>query len=224
MRGGPSPRVWGERTLRAVARLGRRTIPTRVGRTSRPCSGRMRCPDHPHACGENEGYLCEDNSTVGPSPRVWGEHQAEDCDVGRGRTSPTRVGRNSPRRARCGASPDHPHACGENAQCLLERCQYVGPSPRVWGELRCSRPAPFRCRTIPTRVGRTHGCNVRIWAEPDHPHACGENYCRVFPRVFGHGPSPRVWGELPERLSDALANRTIPTRVGRTPAGRRRLW
>ena len=52
---GPSPRVWGEQRRDCSTTKIRRTIPTRVGRTSlvRNCQGWL--TDHPHACGENSG-------------------------------------------------------------------------------------------------------------------------------------------------------------------------
>src|SRR5664280_628370 len=51
LKDGPSPRVWGELKAWALARGARRTIPTRVGRTSHPTCTRMVTTDHPHACG-----------------------------------------------------------------------------------------------------------------------------------------------------------------------------
>ncbi len=90
---GPSPRGWGELTFESIPAGDRRTIPTRVGRTSR--TGRSSSPttDHPHAGGENaikEGW---DYNIVGPSPRGWGElhHLTETSPDSR--TIPTRVGR-----------------------------------------------------------------------------------------------------------------------------------
>ena len=53
--GGPSPRGWGERLgSRQIATFAR-TIPTRVGRTTKRILERLGKADHPHAGGENCG-------------------------------------------------------------------------------------------------------------------------------------------------------------------------
>ncbi len=70
---GPSPRVWGEHGDPDLNSRCLRTIPTRVGRTTR-CTGIAAVKaDHPHACGENWVGDSEGSRTNGPSPRVWGE-------------------------------------------------------------------------------------------------------------------------------------------------------
>src|SRR5271165_1619950 len=91
------------------------------------------------------------------------------------RTIPTRVGRTSLKCSRFRLQADHPHACGENVAVVMMEGMLIGPSPRVWGEhLTCLIP-PWRCRTIPTRVGRTPAKSQRRNEKTDHPHACGEN-------------------------------------------------
>ncbi len=52
---GPSPRGWGELHLQNAVIPDARTIPTRVGRTTRTWLARGCTPDHPHAGGENKG-------------------------------------------------------------------------------------------------------------------------------------------------------------------------
>ena len=76
-------------------------------------------------------------------------------------------------------------------------------------------------QSIPTRVGRTRTSQTPDDSLADHPHARGENVC-----IHGHspgrnGPSPRAWGEPTESASMLAAQRTIPTRVGRTDAASR---
>src|SRR5438045_3404302 len=90
---GPSPRVWGEHPDGRIVRLARRTIPTRVGRTTRARPDAPLSPDHPHECGENGAANTGGCGKDGPSPRVWGEliwpALANSCNW----TIPTRVGR-----------------------------------------------------------------------------------------------------------------------------------
>ena len=152
----------------------------------------------------------------GPSPRVWGELLEELEGIRAERTIPTRVGRTDPKAIDHHGMADHPHACGENNEPRATSEMADGPSPRVWGEpcalVRRGKPL----RTIPTRVGRTTLCHPTRSAEPDHPHACGENDLSITKKALSFGPSPRVWGELQSSRAEVGNGRTIPTRVGRT--------
>ena len=126
------------------------------------------------------------------------------------------MGKTSGLRPRLVRRADHPHACGENTHILVFSSRIVGPSPRVWGKLYCPRKPLLRQRTIPTRVGKTFMTLRAGKRTTDHPHACGENPSFPFSRAAFDGPSPRVWGKhgvFPEGQS---AQRTIPTRVGKT--------
>ena len=51
---GPSPRGWGKLRARPFPHPRRRTIPTRVGKTSSFHRSHSHPPDHPHAGGENQ--------------------------------------------------------------------------------------------------------------------------------------------------------------------------
>ena len=113
-RNGPSPRGWGEQFPDVNLHIGDRTIPTRVGRTSRMTGARAVIPDHPHAGGENSKCCSRWVSLSGPSPRGWGELLRGQVDGQLARTIPTRVGRTLAFELIFGTLADHPHAGGEN--------------------------------------------------------------------------------------------------------------
>ncbi len=215
---GPSPRVWGEHDgyLPLVDSL--RTIPTRVGRTCGIRFWLAFTSDHPHACGENANRNVNRLCYCGPSPRVWGEPRLHLLKFYFRRTIPTRVGRTCATHAPHLPASDHPHACGENHRLVAEEILRYGPSPRVWGERKAFLYYWFLPRTIPTRVGRTSPSLPILSKSSDHPHACGENSFAKTQRASATGPSPRVWGERNSRRHGLGQHRTIPTRVGRTPA------
>src|SRR5947209_13761887 len=98
------------------------------------------------------------------------------------------------------------------------RVSDYGPSPRVWGKRERKRMDFLLKRTIPTRVGKTTNSGKRSRNAADHPHACGENVGGAACQLALAGPSPRVWGRLNEAVGVDLVQRTIPTRVGKTPA------
>ncbi len=170
---GPSPRGWGEPPPNSQRSRPTRTIPTRVGRTTRCQSRRMPPPDHPHAGGENAKRQPVGRSVGGPSPRGWGELGHESCVNDVLRTIPTRVGRTDDYLVVAHFVPDHPHAGGENDWFIPIRVKAHGPSPRGWGEPKRVRLAVAGCRTIPTRVGRTSGLFWRPCTPPDHPPRVG---------------------------------------------------
>ena len=189
--------MWGKLAILGDVRAGRRTIPTRVGRTNHEKYDDSCFSDHPHACGENAPgeYIAAD--LHGPSPRVWGKL---DCGFGLG---------------------DHirtiPHACGENRGLRSELGACFGPSPRAWGKrARRQSWSVSTGRTIPTRVGKTRTTSRNPRTGPDHPHARGENLRRAAPPPSGVGPSPRAWGKRRLYRAASAALRTIPTRVGKT--------
>ena len=70
---GSSPRVWGQATRFAVCAIAFGIIPTRVGTRVyfKGCFNEQR--DHPHACGDKKVRDTLFNSSLGSSPRVWGQ-------------------------------------------------------------------------------------------------------------------------------------------------------
>ncbi len=213
---GPSPREWGEPAAAGRDGAGRRTIPTRVGRTGRAGAINVVPADHPHASGENPYDDVTDGSVFGPSPREWGEQAQRARRQKDERTIPTRVGRTgtpSPNRLEVA---DHPHASGENDSHTDNRLRDVGPSPREWGEHHGPCMGRQSDRTIPTRVGRTLSGSRPAEMGADHPHASGENKEFSARQCPIGGPSPREWGELGSKRAAGRLLRTIPTRVGRT--------
>ena len=213
---GPSPRVWGKPRHLIQWCFPLRTIPTRVGKTPRPTPIRLRQPDHPHACGENKHRIHVGDCFDGPSPRVWGKLNADGYGYAVKRTIPTRVGKTRVCCSRKTATPDHPHACGENKVVKVNSGATGGPSPRVWGKLKRHIIFRYLHRTIPTRVGKTATRAHALAAIADHPHACGENATAKTPTHTHGGPSPRVWGKLFHEFGKLGGVRTIPTRVGKT--------
>ena len=95
-----------------------------------------------------------------------------------------------------------------------------GPSPRGWGEHVDADHGMGCARTIPTRVGRTRWTCTAKSPAADHPHAGGENSSTARLAMSRSGPSPRGWGEHDALALGRGANRTIPTRVGRTCVAR----
>ena len=170
---GPSPRAWGF-PHHLPEDAGRdRSIPTRVGISSRADSRCIPFPVHPHARGDFGGTSGTSSADHGPSPRAWGFHGL--------------VGRSHYRLA------VHPHARGDFESDGRPDASNGGPSPRAWGFLEISTQVRRRHRSIPTRVGISHP--ETGWPRPwrSIPTRVGISRCRSWPAPWA-GPSPRAWG------------------------------
>ncbi len=70
---GSSPRVWGQVFDIFSAAIATGIIPTRVGTSKRYISEKLLFGDHPHACGDKSSITALVASSMGSSPRVWGQ-------------------------------------------------------------------------------------------------------------------------------------------------------
>ena len=92
IKGGSSPRVWGQVGSRYFQQVILRIIPTRVGTSSMISKSVPASEDHPHACGDKCQGVPLSPMFLGSSPRVWGQ------------------GPSATAKYQC---QDHPHACGD---------------------------------------------------------------------------------------------------------------
>ena len=135
---------------------------------------------------------------------------------------PTHVGNTPPGLGRRGASPVHPHACGEHLRRHALKRFDLGSSPRMWGTRKLPSLLLPRTRFIPTHVGNT--CFPILGGShlPVHPHACGEHGGDGGDRRAGLGSSPRMWGTRELDEWNLPPPRFIPTHVGNTETHLRR--
>ena len=109
---------------------------------------------------------------------------------------------------------DHPHAYGDKLSGAFFQANFLGSSPRVWGQVLSSLRDFLPYRIIPMRMGtRTLYLSADVVIK-DHPHAYGDKYNVGGTTPSKKGSSPRVWGQVLKKYSDAIINRIIPTRMG----------
>ena len=134
-------------------------------------------------------------------------------------------------------APDHPRACGANADDLAVGLRVGGSSPRVRGQRRDGERYSRSCRIssprvrgqrlearaggrllriIPARAGPTVCPSRRARWPPDHPRACGANAVDVSFDLGEVGSSPRVRGQRVSAVGDRAGPRIIPARAGPT--------
>ena len=149
------PHACGDKSLSLfnIARVSG-IIPTRVGTREKGKSYETVFKDHPHACGDKGTIYYLPDSSVGSSPRVWGQDLYSIVTLYLLRIIPTRVGTRLRDDAMQQLAEDHPHACGDKYVSPCSSIHSPGSSPRVWGQ-----------------------DNLQIISKAkrgDHPHACGD--------------------------------------------------
>ena len=113
-----------------------------------------------------------------------------------------------------GSLEDHPHAYGDKNQVQRNGLQYIGSSPRVWGQVFKTISKRSNSRIIPTRMGTSKNRSNENSQRQDHPHAYGDKCLRLSVNARTAGSSPRVWGQVLLVLFCFVSLRIIPTRMG----------
>ena len=153
---------------------------------------------------------------VGSSPRAWGTRLAGLRLNQRRRFIPTGVGNTAAVRPPAHHRAVHPHGRGEHVQDPGKQTLLHGSSPRAWGTLTDPFAHARQLRFIPTGVGNTAPLFSSPSVIPVHPHGRGEHIWHRHPSRSNTGSSPRAWGTLAIRYSNAVYGRFIPTGVGNT--------
>ena len=172
-----------------------RIIPTRVGTRIILISLLVTTKDHPHACGDKQGYTAKPITAEGSSPRVWGQAVPKILEKLPERIIPTRVGTSILKLRLLDGLTDHPHACGDKLSSQHLVFYHAGSSPRVWGQDFATAEQNLQHRIIPTRVGTSDKNISENNVSWDHPHACGDKERLGGYAVGKSGSSPRVWGQ-----------------------------
>ena len=128
-------------------------IPMRVGTRNQFLNIFRYFQDHPHACGDKCSLPLNNRLCSGSSPCVWGQVLSLPLCNGQGRIIPMRVGTSSVNRLNRRLSKDHPHACGDKFQNVLQALRLLGSSPCVWGQVKNNLAISPLSRIIPMRVG-----------------------------------------------------------------------
>ena len=216
---GSSPRVWGQALVKPLCCAGKRIIPTRMGTRDTHDGVCFPDRDHPHAYGDKNIALKECSNEWGSSPRVWGQDDVIDRNKNPVRIIPTRMGTSRKYAKNHKQQKDHPHAYGDKNQVQRNGLQYIGSSPRVWGQVFKTISKRSNSRIIPTRMGTSKNRSNENSQRQDHPHAYGDKCLRLSVNARTAGSSPRVWGQAKTEAMKILKDRIIPTRMGTSSSG-----
>ena len=98
-----------------------------------------------------------------------------------------------------------------------------GSSPHTWGILDQLINQLINQRFIPTYVGHTCVTQTEQADGAVHPHIRGAYHATFRFAVDAAGSSPHTWGIPREQIADLGGGRFIPTYVGHTSSGKRRM-
>ncbi len=152
---GAPPRAWGGHAGGSAAHRARRSTPTCVGRTSAVGVRSTRTPEHPHVRGEDRGERRRERHDPGAPPRAWGGPRLVVHGLRAHRSTPTCVGRTTPRASPAPQRTEHPHVRGEDRTQRMILTGGIGAPPRAWGGPSQPPHARTGPRSTPTCVGRT---------------------------------------------------------------------
>ena len=213
---GSSPRMRGKPQPLGNLRRKPRIIPAHAGQTRTGGGGRLGKPDHPRACGANNGYVSGYGPLDGSSPRMRGKRPEHRGPNGRGRIIPAHAGQTPPSAPSCRRRPDHPRACGANSIRHPFAVTALGSSPRMRGKQRPVAPKRVAVRIIPAHAGQTDLPYGRAIESTDHPRACGANAHQRGGQHAQTGSSPRMRGKLFGTPDTWNHPRIIPAHAGQT--------
>ena len=193
---GSSPRMRGKLDGRGDFGCARRIIPAHAGQTHQDAENHVLPADHPRACGANDVNKRFMGNGPGSSPRMRGKHREEAGYRDKDRIIPAHAGQTRVRWSKYDQRPDHPRACGANKSAFGAQLSALGSSPRMRGKRLRGARAVWRSRIIPAHAGQTSGKATSATSAPDHPRACGANYCSHSRGRWKNGSSPRMRGKL----------------------------
>ena len=169
------PRTWGRRQLTGLYVLEFGNTPTHVGKTYTLLFFDFCLSKHPHARGEDNRYLPNEEQHRETPPRTWGRPLGAAFGLVGGRNTPTHVGKTWEGDPLLVAQGKHPHARGEDSRTGLPLKPSGETPPRTWGR-PSHHPHEERCRrNTPTHVGKTDFRALGRRSMGKHPHARGED-------------------------------------------------
>ena len=177
------------------------------------------CPadrDHPRRCGENSVLRCFLPRHLGSPPQVRGKPSAVWAQAALRRITPAGAGKTSLWSGVCGACPDHPRRCGENARYHLCGHKRMGSPPQVRGKQRAAAAPPERRRITPAGAGKTFRSFGFLCSIGDHPRRCGENSVSQPKREPLEGSPPQVRGKHQPKHQKKTQKRITPAGAGKT--------
>ena len=188
------PRTWGRRPRHEQLPCLLRNTPTHVGKTPEPLQSRPRPWKHPHARGEDYGFISSSSRISETPPRTWGRPK-QLAKMGLiQRNTPTHVGKTGRILRTASGIRKHPHARGEDLTRLEACTASLETPPRTWGRQPKHATAENHVRNTPTHVGKTAAEGKAQLLPRKHPHARGEDTSSRIVILSQTETPPRTWG------------------------------
>ena len=248
-RGGLSPRVRGNPVKRFLDSLVKRSIPACAGEPARQYGMSRITAVYPRVCGGTWPSRTTNAYLWGLSPRVRGNRTARRASSKPTRSIPACAGEPARRAHELTLDAVYPRVCGGTgvAQILDSDGKGLSPrvrgnpvgfgawrkrsglSPRVRGNRRGRQRTRSRQRSIPACAGEPSGMCRRNASGQVYPRVCGGTITSRRWASATAGLSPRVRGNLGERVGERGQRGSIPACAGEPkrlepPASVRRVY
>ena len=174
---GSSPRMRGKLARDTEHIGGIRIIPAHAGQTCFAEYSFCRSADHPRACGANAEAIAQAAAEDGSSPRMRGKLVIIVPINAAQRIIPAHAGQTTRVDELISPVSNHPRACGANLLGQITSHVTLGSSPRMRGKPNRSINNTAAQRIIPAHAGQTLSVAGLLVRKPDHPRACGANFC-----------------------------------------------
>ena len=191
---GSSPRMRGSQLRFSVHKRLVGIIPAHAGLTGEGVADGLHSWDHPRACGAHLLPRRTRARSAGSSPRMRGSRARPAQGIPRGGIIPAHAGltrRSNPKRI---GRRDHPRACGAHVFSSPADIGGWGSSPRMRGSHHSGKTIDAYKGIIPAHAGLTVQPFSIVFANRDHPRACGAHCCTPFSSLIVLGSSPRMRG------------------------------
>ena len=151
---GSPPRVRGRGRRHPRPPGSDRITPARAGKSCSPAHFSGSGRDHPRACGEEFSSQPVSWPTLGSPPRVRGRGGLACISAHSAGITPARAGKSERREVPPRGGRDHPRACGEEPDAVLDELGWQGSPPRVRGRDAWIILEHDPLRITPARAGK----------------------------------------------------------------------
>ena len=176
---------------------------------------------YPRVCGGTIGAVRRLRNLMGLSPRVRGNQRVGDYLRQLGGSIPACAGEPAAARSWRSQPRVYPRVCGGTRRRRVSTIRKRGLSPRVRGNQTALIAESTGYGSIPACAGEPHCALATETTGRVYPRVCGGTTPGIPLYRCQRGLSPRVRGNLLQRLTFGFRNRSIPACAGEPPCGRR---
>ncbi len=170
--------------------------------------------DHPRACGEQNLVKPMLPDIEGSPPRMRGTDTGYVKTNGASGITPAHAGNSLQPHSFDLLLWDHPRACGEQCEIIINRHCFKGSPPRMRGTDNATIKYFGISGITPAHAGNRMTERTSLYHTKDHPRACGEQQQTTAPDTQQQGSPPRMRGTVLHPRHAYAGMRITPAHAG----------